>query len=416
MLFRFSLYGFLKNQKYFEPFILLSFIEKGLTFTSIGILIGFREVAITLLEIPSGAVADLYGRRRSMILSFFAYIVSFIILAESSRLYLLTIAMLLFAVGEAFRTGTHKAMIFDWLRREGRIGERLEVYGRTRSWSKLGSALSALIAAGYVFVSGNYSSVFWLCTVPYVLNIVNFLGYPAYLDAQNEWRASFKGALGFSWRAVQMAASVRGLRNLVLESMLLEGTYKVVKDYLQPILEKLALALPVFLLIPLFDLPSNDARRGALLIGIVFCANYLLMSIASRFSGRASIRVGGEENLTRILWYVNAAQYLAMMLFLLLSWRLAAVLCFIIAGVIQNLFRPTQISRFDTVSPAEMGATILSVESQAKALAAALIAPLVGYGVDRLLLETDTAFAFWPVAAAGLLSCSLAILRRLSLH
>ena len=33
MIFRFSLYGFLKNQQYFEPFIMLVFLQMGLTFT-----------------------------------------------------------------------------------------------------------------------------------------------------------------------------------------------------------------------------------------------------------------------------------------------------------------------------------------------------------------------------------------------
>jgi hypothetical protein len=67
MLFRFSLYGFLKNQRYFEPFLVLALLEKGLGFFEIGLLIGFRELTVNLLEIPSGAVADVWGRRRSMI-------------------------------------------------------------------------------------------------------------------------------------------------------------------------------------------------------------------------------------------------------------------------------------------------------------------------------------------------------------
>ena len=74
MLFRFSLYGFLKNQRYFEPFLVLVLLEKGLTFFLVGVLVGFREIAVNLLEIPSGAVADVCGRRRSMMLSFAAYI------------------------------------------------------------------------------------------------------------------------------------------------------------------------------------------------------------------------------------------------------------------------------------------------------------------------------------------------------
>ena len=61
MLFRFSLYGFLKNQRYFEPFILLAFMQKGLSFAMIGLLIGFREICINIMEIPTGAVADVAG-------------------------------------------------------------------------------------------------------------------------------------------------------------------------------------------------------------------------------------------------------------------------------------------------------------------------------------------------------------------
>ena len=100
MLFRFSLYGFLKNQRYFEPFLVLIFLEKGLSFFSIGLLIGFREVAVNLLEIPSGAAADLAGRRGVMILSFCAYIASFIAFGLAENMPLLLLAMFLFAIGE----------------------------------------------------------------------------------------------------------------------------------------------------------------------------------------------------------------------------------------------------------------------------------------------------------------------------
>ena len=65
MLFRFSLYGFLKNQQYYDPFLILAFRSKGLSFTQIGLLIGFRELCINLMEVPTGAIADVAGRRRS---------------------------------------------------------------------------------------------------------------------------------------------------------------------------------------------------------------------------------------------------------------------------------------------------------------------------------------------------------------
>jgi len=85
---RFCLYGFLKNQQYFEPFLVLVFLEKGLTFLHIGLLIAFRELVINLFEILSGALADLWGRRRAMILSFCAYIGSFILFGLAENLAL----------------------------------------------------------------------------------------------------------------------------------------------------------------------------------------------------------------------------------------------------------------------------------------------------------------------------------------
>ena len=97
MLFRFSLYGFLKNQRYFEPFLVLAFLEKGLGFFEIGLLVAFRELLVHLLEIPSGAIADVWGRRRSLILSFSAYIVSFLLFGAVDSLAALFVAMAFFA-------------------------------------------------------------------------------------------------------------------------------------------------------------------------------------------------------------------------------------------------------------------------------------------------------------------------------
>ena len=44
MLWRFSLYGFLKNQRYFEPFLLLAFLDKGISFAVFGLLIDGFDV------------------------------------------------------------------------------------------------------------------------------------------------------------------------------------------------------------------------------------------------------------------------------------------------------------------------------------------------------------------------------------
>lgn len=428
MIRRFSLYGFLKNQRYFEPFIILAFLEKGLGFFDIGLLMGFREMAAIVLEIPSGAVADIFGRRRSMIVSFLFYILSFVTFALADHLFLLLVAMFFFALGDSFRTGTHKSMIFQWLQLEGRLDERTAVYGYTRSWSKMGSALSSLVAGVLVFLSGNYVAVFWLSIIPYVLNLVNFLGYPAVLEGESRRRAGMGEALRLTGEALHQTATRPRLRALVAESMLLEGTFKVTKDYLQPILKVLALGIALPFLGDALDPGMAAESRSAILIGLVFFVHFLLMGVASRNAHRLVERAGGEDSLTRWAWLANLGAFLLMGWGLMAGQAWLAVSAFIGLGMIQNTFRPAQISRIDRHSESEMGATILSIESQSKSLAGAFLAPVLGWFVEaggikaggveagRVMargVEDPTQIdAFWPVAVLGCLASLVGLFLR----
>ena len=391
MLFRFSLYGFLKNQKYWEPFLWLVFLDKGLSFTMIGVLIGFREICVNIMEVPTGAIADSAGRRRSMIFSFLSYIVALLIFGLCAQVWMLFAAMFFFSIGEAFRTGTHKAIIFDWLARQGRENEKTKVYGFTRSWSKMGSAVSVVAAAGIVFVSRTYSWVFLLCIIPYAANIVNFLTYPSYLDGPRSGGAGISGVLHTLIGTFRDSIRSRPLRRLFAESMGFEGVYKAGRDFLQPVLKAAALAMPVMLWM-------QDRQRTAVLVGAVYVVLYLLGSFASRHADAVARRAGSEENGARRLWAMNLLAFAAMVAGVLLDWTLVTIAAFVALAIIQNFWRPILISRFAAHADPDRTATVLSIESQAKSLSAAVAAPLLGLAVD--LMPTD--WKFLPVGILGL--------------
>ncbi|MBD3867532.1 MAG: MFS transporter [Acidobacteria bacterium] len=395
MLRRFALYGFLKNQRYFEPFLLLVFLEKGLDFFQIGLLIGFRELCVNLMEVPSGAAADLYGRRRSMLLSFSAYIASFVVFALADSIALLSAAMFLFAIGEAFRTGTHKAMILDWLNREGRGDERTRVYGFTRSWSKIGSALSVLIAAGLVFWTGRYSTIFWFSIPPYALALVNFLGYPAWLDRAGAGPVTVRKAMAHLGKSVADAFRNARIRRLVLESSAFEGTFRAGKDYLQPVLQQVAIGIPL-----LVSLPAN--RRSALLIGAVYAVLHLLSSLSALNAYRLAGARGGEDGGSLLLWGMVLVVYLVLVPAFHMNILPLAVAGFVALAAAQSLWRPIIVSRFHRCAPAGREATILSIESQSNSAATMVLAPVVGFLVER------TGFASIGITGAVLAGVILA--------
>ena len=398
MLFRFSLYGFLKNQRYYEPFFLLFFLDRGFSFLLIGWLVAVREATVNLLEIPSGAIADQCGRRKSMVISVAAYIASFLTFAMAEQIWPFFLGMMLFAVGDAFRTGTHKAMIFSWLRRTGRESERTRVYGFTRSWSKFGSAVSALLASGFVLWTDDFSGIFLFATIPCLLNIVNLLSYPRELELA-PGSTPPGGLLRHLWSTLRGSFRARSLRRLMFESMGFEGTFHAVKDYLQPVLMALAV-------LALSDLPGtsglSDTQRTAVLVGPVYCGLFLLSGLASRKAHLVAGLFGGEWAAARICLLAALALFLTLTCaaWFELFWLL--VICFVLLHGLQNIWRPILIARFDQHSEESRAATVLSVESQSRRVATLVLAPVVGLAVDTVR-AAGGAGPFWPVGAVGAL-------------
>ncbi|WP_168203609.1 MFS transporter [Oceanispirochaeta crateris] len=410
MIKRFSLYGFLKNQKYYEPFILLAFLQMGLSYTLIGFLIAFREFMVNLMEIPSGAIADVWGRRRSMILSFFAYIIHFALIgfagtfAVNGRipypllLVFLFVSMVFFAVGDAFRTGTHKAMIFTWLRLQGRIDSKTEVYGYTRSWSQVGSAVSVLIACSFVYFSNSYVQIFYFSIIPYVLNIINFTTYPKELDGDVKDTVNFNRIMTHIKESFVVIFRRKSLRRLILESMGYEGFFKSIKDYLQPILQQAS--LPVITLL-FAGLAMSREQQSVILIGPVYFLLYMLSAGASKQAHKLVNKIGSEDASARVLWL---GMFLLMILlipgmFLNIYWLMIAG--FIAYYVIQNLWTPVFISRLDAHSSESQGATVMSIQSQSKSIATMVIAPITGLAVDFIKVKEIGLSEFWPLAVFG---------------
>ena len=399
MLFRFCLYGFLKNQQYYDPFLILAFRQKGLSFGMIGALIGFRAICINVMEIPGGAVADALGRRRSMVASFLAYIASFAVFGLCEELWTLFAAMLMFSIGEAFRTGTHKAMIFDWLGRQDRLSEKTAVYGRTRSWAKLGSAVSVVIAAGLVFFTEQYSSVFLLCIIPYMLNIVNFAGYPSYLDGSRDSAEKSGGVVRMLLAAASQSVGRRPLRRLLVEAMGYDGLFQSSKDYMQPVIKAACVSLPLMLYLE-ERLAWGERQRVAIAVGVVYFALHLMSSFASRGAGGFAKKFGGEDRSSRLLWRVELLVFAGMALGIFVGLFPVVIVAFVLLAVFQNFWRPILIGRVASHADSAQMATVLSIESQAKSLFVAIVAPLLGWSVD-LVGSCDPDLRFLPIAVLG---------------
>ncbi|MCD4777303.1 MAG: MFS transporter [Candidatus Aegiribacteria sp.] len=373
--YKFSAYGFLKNLRFFEPFIILYFREIGFSFLDIGILFAIREISTVFLEVPTGFVADIGGRKTSMIFSMAAYIISFLTFFFFRSYTAAASAMVLFACGEAFRTGTHKAMILEYLNLTGQQEWKPDYYGATRAASKIGSAVNALIAATLVLITGSFRYVFLAAAFPCVLNMMNLASYPSVLNGTDVEKGYARPGIKDTMRYFASVFRKSDARLSIINSATFDGFFKVLKEYLQPVLKALAIGLPVFT-------AMSGNRRTAIVTGLVYFVLFLAASTASRYSGRFSRRLKGVVQSINITWIIGFSMLIIAGIFQELSVYVVTIGAYLVLFVLQNLRRPLCVTYISDKVPHRIMASGLSVESLIKMLVMTVLAPVCGWVAD----------------------------------
>lgn len=373
--YKFCFYGFLKNLRFFDAFFILFLVEKGVSFTQIGILYASREIATNLLEIPSGILSDTYGRKSMLAASMLLYISSFSIFYLFSGFLFFFLAFILFGIAESFRSGTHKGIIMDYLYRRGWENHAVNYYGHTRSWSQLGSALSALLAGLLVFFGGNYQSIFLYSTVPYLMNLILILTYPTYLNNPLK-KSSQKNAyrMKSSFHSLLINLKNNAVRNVIYSSATYSGFLKAVKDYIQLVMVNLALILPVLNQVDL-------KKKNGLVIGLLYFIIFIASSMASKFSSKAEGKYKG--NIAMITMILGFCAGLLSGIFYHYSLYALSLLAFAGIYMLENIRKPILTGAIAEKVPKEILTSVLSAQSLLRTIIASLLALIFGLIADR---------------------------------
>jgi MFS family permease len=372
--YKFSAYGFLKNLRFFDAFLMLYLLEKGMSYSEIGILYAVKEVVLNLFEIPSGIFADTWGRQRTLAGSFILYIISFATFYFSESFFLFLLAFAIFGMGDAFRTGTHKGMMMDYLKMNDWSEYKTNYYGHTRAWSQRGLALSSLIAGLIVFYEGNFETIFLFSIIPYLLNLILLLSYPKELNysrqlTERTWLIDVKYTFS-DFRKMVKRPSVFAL---ITSTAAHSAFQKSIKDYIQPVMVSAIAVLPFFTSL-------GHKERNGIFIGIIYFVIYLLTSQASSMAGL--VKKGALETSAVIT---------------LLSGLLAGLLCGILYGfelwwfslifftlvyLVENFRKPIMTGLVADVVSNEILASVLSAQSQLQTVITVVLSLVIGFVAD----------------------------------
>ncbi len=372
--YKFCFYGFLKNLRFFDAFFLLFLLSKGISYTEIGILYALREIVINVFEIPSGIFADTYGRKNSLVISFLLYIISFLAFYISNSFWVFFIAFVLYGLGDAFRSGTHKAMIMDYLKLKQWYSQKINYYGHTRACSQKGSAISSLVAGLIVFYYGSYYNIFLFSIIPYLLNLILILSYPKELNqTTNESEQKTHLKMGDTFKTLLKIVKQPNVLRILNSSAMYTAYQKSVKDYIQPLM------LNVVILIPILTSYESEKKNG-LLIGIIYFILYLITSRSSQLASKVSnFRKNRITYLTLVVGFIFGI--LTGMFYFKELW-LFSLIAFVGIYSIESIRKPILTGVLADNVPNEILASAISVQSLWRTIITAVLALSLGLIAD----------------------------------
>ena len=188
------------NARFYYPVFTILFLDFGLTLEQFALLNTVWALTIVLVEVPSGALADLIGRKRLLVATSALMIMemsllAFVPLGNARGIFIAFLAnRILSGLAEAMASGADEALAYDTLVEHGLAGE----------WPKVLEVQMRAQNIGYIFAMTLGAAVY----DPGLINrILGFLGLPGGISQQVSMRYPIYLTLLFSLLA--LAATLR---------------------------------------------------------------------------------------------------------------------------------------------------------------------------------------------------------------
>jgi MFS family permease len=174
------------NCRFYYPVYTILFLDFGLNLAQFAMLNVAWAASIVLLEVPSGAMADVMGRRNLVVLSAVLMVIEMLVFAclpvgGPWVFWVFIVNRVISGAAEAFASGADEALAYDSIAEGERSVVWPRVMGRLSRWMALGFIVSSLVGA-FVYDAENMNRVLaWLGFAHAGLTKAMTLKFPIYL-------------------------------------------------------------------------------------------------------------------------------------------------------------------------------------------------------------------------------------------
>ena len=381
------------------PIWILYLLEtRELSLTQVALMEGVFWIAVIVTEVPTGAIADRFGRRISLALGGFGFTIASIVFALADTFSILLVSYLLMATALTLFTGSGPALVFDTLRHLRRTRDFERILGRSEAVMAFSLLAATLLGGPLAFL----------------------LGYQGVILV-GAGTMSLGGLIALALREPPSTeAGIAAARGETGGAAAPPPAPPAPASYLAGLIAGIGLVLrtrPVLFIIPLtalgwviFEMPEflfqyflflNDIRPTASLLDGFFFSLYFvpifLGSIAGSIIAAPISERFGERAALPIVLVAGGLVYLALALF----DHLAVIAAITVVAAARHALRPIAFGYINRRIGSDQRATVLSVFELVAGGSMAVIVLVVGPSAEALNLQIAYAIGLAILAVGG---------------
>ena len=347
---------------------------RGFSLLELGIFEGIFHITSFLMEVPTGAVADIWGRKISRLCGRAMFFLSLLIMYYSGSFFIQAAGFAFCAIGYNLESGAGEALVYDSMLLSGEKENYKKIAGRQELILQAAFIISYL-AGGYLAVR-SYLYVFMLSAL-----------FAA---------ASFITALGFKEPPIREEREKKKFHpEDILKSMISQTGDSIIVIRQKPRIALFILFSEIIFtfIISLFFYLQNFWKgegKSEFYIGIVY-AVYALTAGITGYKASVIEKKIGEKG---VLLLMPAALVFCLWGIALSGYK---EIFYILTGVIEGVLIVAISDYINRLIPSANRATVLSFQSMAFSFFMIIVFPVVGWIGDNYSLSG----AFTVMAAAG---------------
>jgi len=342
----------------FMPIVVLFYEENGLELRHVFILQAIYSVSIVALEIPSGYLADAWGRKYTLVLGSILGFFGFLTYSFSYGFTGFLIAEIILGIGQSLISGADSALLYDSLLESGKKEEYIKYEGRLVSTGNFAEAFAGILGGLLATMSLRYPY--------YVQTVISATAIPAsmLLIEPKTHKKIIKMSLNHILKIVRYSLhDNKELKWNIIYSSVIGAATLTMAWFVQPYLNLVALPLSFF--------------------GIMWTLLNLTVGISSMYAHKIEFRLKQPNTIIGIAILIPAG-------FIALSrihalWGIAILFLFYI---FRGIATPVLKDYINRLCDSDVRATVLSVRNFVIRVFFAVIGPLAGWYSDKYTLQS----------------------------